>query len=125
MNNEEFFEKISTASENRHQPRTVHTYLSRLKALSKYYQDKNLAELNSNEINEFLLYLKKTRKYKPASLRTTRDAFHFAYNIFLKRELNIDKYSMKWSDRKEVTIPSQNELFTIFESIQNPVYKVI
>ena len=61
MNNEDFFEKVSTLSKRRHQPRTVQTYVSRLNALSKHYPDKNLSTLSADEINEFLRFLKKTK----------------------------------------------------------------
>lgn len=103
------------------------SYLRRLKAFSQYMHDQNktLEELTFNDIQQYILYLKKEKRLSPGSINNYISAIKFFYTHVLDKEWNPKKVPrMKRKDYFPV-IPTRNEILAILDSTSNLKHKAI
>jgi len=118
MNISELRELISTTlSERKYSNKTVQAYLHWINDIHKYYSNIEPSELDEVKLNEYLEHLKNKRKLALATIRQANNAIKFTYNNLLQKDYTFRKYTSKWSDRPQLEVPSQSEVFRILENI--------
>ncbi len=99
-------------------PKTVESYLGRLKLFLKYYNNRPIEEMGEIEIREYLLYLLDSG-HRPGSVNVSNSALRFIFGAVMGRNLNYQLIHRRREYRAFPALMSKNELSHFFSSMDN------
>jgi len=119
MTNEEAFSRAYDEVRLRGlSPKTVESYLGRLKLFLKYFNDRPIEEMNEIEIREYLLYLLDSG-HSAGSVNVCNSALRFIFGAVLGRNLNYQLIHRRREHREFPALMSKKELAHFFSSMDN------
>ncbi len=99
-------------------PKTVESYLGRLKLFLKYFNDRPIEEMGEIEIREYLLYLLDSG-HSAGSVNVCNSALRFIFGAVMGRNLNYQLIHRRREYREFPALMSQKELAHFFSSMDN------
>lgn len=99
-------------------PNTEIEYLTGIRVLARYYDNRPLEELHEPELRAFLLHLIESGR-KAGTVNRYNSSFRFVYGAVLERNLNYQMIPRRRIHRELPQIMSRNEIVRFLESIDN------
>lgn len=99
-------------------PNTEIEYLTGIRVLARYYDNRPLEELHEPELRAFLLHLIESDR-KAGTVNRYNSSFRFVYGAVLERNLNYQMIPRRRIHRELPQIMSRNEIVRFLESIDN------
>jgi site-specific recombinase XerD len=99
-------------------PKTVESYLGRLKLFLKYFNDQPIEEMNEIQIREYLLYLLDSG-HSAGSVNVCNSALRFIFGAVLGQNLNYQLIHRRREHREFPALMSKKELVHFFSSMDN------
>lgn len=119
MTNEEIIKKTKEEIRLRGlSPDTEIEYLTGIRVLARYYDNRPLEELYEPELRAFLLHLIESGR-KAGTVNRYNSSFRFVYGAVLERNLNYQMIPRRRIHRELPQIMSRNEIVRFLESIDN------
>lgn len=127
MTNEQVIKKMKEDMRMRNFAKyTYDSYLGKTKDIMKYFGEKKLEELTTEELREFLLkYLKEERKLADRSINYYNSIIRFIYEVTLDKVLNKKQLPMRKQKKTVYKVLTKEELSTFFNCIDNLKFKTI
>ena len=127
MTNEQVIKKMKEDMRMRNFAKyTYDSYLGKTKDIMKYFGEKKLEELTTEELREFLLkYLKEERKLADRSINYYNSVIRFIYEVTLDKVLNKKQLPMRKQKKTVYKVLTKEELSTFFNCIDNLKFKTI
>lgn len=105
---------------------TYDSYLGKTKDIMRYFGEKNLEDVTTEELRIFLLkYLKDERKLEDRSINYYNSVIRFIYEVTLDKVLNKRQLPMRKRKRTVYEVLTKEELSTFFNCIDDFKYKTI
>jgi len=105
--------------------KTIKSYLSCLRAFVNYFKPVHPRNILNDEIKKYLLYLIEDKKQKTSSINQMINALRFLYIELYKIPLIINSIPRPKKQKKLPDILSQEEVISIFNSIDNLKHKTL
>lgn len=119
MTNEEVFIRAYDEVQLRGlSPKTVESYLGRLKLFLKYHNDRPLEEMGEIGIREYLLHLLDSGQ-RPGSVNVSNSALRFIFGAVIGRNLNYQLIHRRREYRGFPALMSKSELTRFFSCMDN------
>ena len=119
MTNEEIIQKTKEEIRLRGlSPDTEIEYLTGIRVLARYYNDRPLEELHEPELRAFLLHLIETGR-KSGTVNRYNSSFRFVFGAVLERNLNYQMIPRRRIHRELPNIMSRNDIVSFFSVIDN------
>ena len=127
MTNEQLIKKMKEDMNMRNFSKyTYDSYLGKTRDIMKYYGKKQLEEVTTEELREFLLkYLKDERKLSERSVNYYNSVIRFIYEVTMDKIINKKQLPMYRKRRKMKDVLTKEELSTFFNACENYMYKTI
>ena len=127
MTNEQVIKKMKEDMRMRNFAKyTYDSYLGKTKDIMKYFGEKKLEEVTTEELREFLLkYLKEERKLADRSINYYNSIIRFIYEVTLDKVLNKKQLPMRKQKKTVYKVLTKEELSTFFNCIDNLKFKTI
>ena len=127
MTNEQLIKKMKEDMKMRNfSKNTYDSYLGKTRDMMRYYGEKRLEEVTTEELREFLLkYLKDERKLSDSSINNYNSVIRFIYDVVLDYPINQKQLPMYKKKRMLPKILSEEELNVFFNACDNYMYKTI
>ena len=127
MTNEQVIKKMKEDMRMRNFAKyTYDSYLGKTKDIMKYFGEKKLEEVTTEELREFLLkYLKEERKLADRSINYYNSVIRFIYEVTLDKVLNKKQLPMRKQKKTVYKVLTKEELSTFFNCVDNFKFKTI
>ena len=127
MTNEQLIKKMKEDMRMRNFAKyTYDSYLGKTKNIMKYFGEKKLEEVTTEELREFLLkYLKEERKLADRSINYYNSVIRFIYEVTLDKVLNKKQLPMRKQKKEVYKVLTKEELSTFFNCVDNFKFKTI
>ena len=127
MTNEQLIKKMEEDMRMRNFSKyTYDSYLGKTKDIMKYFREKKLEEVTTEELREFLLkYLKEERKLADRSINYYNSVIRFIYEVTLDKVLNKKQLPMRKRKKTVYKVLTKKKLSTFFNCVGNFKYKTI
>lgn len=127
MTNEQLIKKMKEDMNMRNFSKyTYDNYLRKAKDIMKYFGEKQLEEVTTKELREFLLkYLKEERKLSDRSINYYNSVIRFIYEVTLDKLINKKQLPMRKKKKTVYKVLTKEELSTFFNGCDNFKYKTI
>ena len=127
MTNEQVIKKMKEDMRMRNFTKyTYDSYLGKTKDIMKYFGEKRLEEVTTEELREFLLkYLKEERKLADRSINYYNSIIRFIYEVTLDKVLNKKQLPMRKQKKEVYKVLTKEELSTFFNCVDNFKFKTI
>ena len=127
MTNEQVIKKMKEDMRMRNFAKyTYDSYLGKTKDIMKYFGEKQLEEVTTEELREFLLkYLKEERKLADRSINYYNSIIRFIYEVTLDKVLNKKQLPMRKQKKEVYKVLTKEELSTFFNCVDNFKFKTI
>lgn len=127
MTNEQVIKKMKEDMRMRNFAKyTYDSYLGKTKDIMKYFREKKLEEVTTEELREFLLkYLKEERKLADRSINYYNSIIRFIYEVTLDKVLNKKQLPMRKQKKEVYKVLTKEELSTFFNCVDNFKFKTI
>lgn len=127
MTNEQVIKKMKEDMRMRNFAKyTYDSYLGKTKDIMKYFGEKRLEEVTTEELREFLLkYLKEERKLADMSINYYNSIIRFIYEVTLDKVLNKKQLPMRKQKKEVYKVLTKEELSTFFNCVDNFKFKTI
>ena len=105
---------------------TYDSYLGKTKDIMKYFGEKKLEDVTTEELRIFLLkYLKEERKLGDRSINYYNSVIRFIYEVTLDKVLNKKQLPMRKKKKTVYKVLTKEELSTFFNVVDNYKFKII
>ena len=105
---------------------TYDSYLGKTKDIMKYFKDKQLEDVTTDELRDFLLkYLKNERKLSDRSINYYNSVIRFIYEVTLDKILNKKQLPMRKNKKTVYKVLTKEELSAFFNCVDNYKFKTI
>ena len=105
---------------------TYDSYLGKTKDIMKYFGEKKLEDVTTEELRIFLLkYLKEERKLGDRSINYYNSVLRFIYEVTLDKVLNKKQLPMRKRKRTVYKVLTKEELSTFFNCVDDFKFKTI
>lgn len=105
---------------------TYDSYLGKTKDIMKYFGEKKLEDVKTEELRIFLLkYLKEERKLGDRSINYYNSVIRFIYEVTLDKVLNKKQLPMRKNKKTVYKVLTKEELSTFFNCVDNFKFKTI
>ena len=105
---------------------TYDSYLGKTKDIMKYFGEKKLEDVTTDELRRFLLkYLKDERKLGDRSINYYNSVIRFIYEVTLDKVLNKKQLPMRKNKKTVYKVLTKEELSTFFNCVDNYKFKTI
>ena len=105
---------------------TYDSYLGKTRDIMRYYGEKQLEEVTTEELREFLLkYLKDERKLSDRSINYYNSVIRFIYEVTLDKLINKKQLPMRKKKKTVYRVLTKEELSTFFNVCDNFKFKTI
>ena len=127
MTNEQLIKKMKEDMNIRNFSKcTYDSYLGKTKDIMKYFGEKKLEEVTTEELRGFLLkYLKEERKLADRSINYYNSVIRFIYEVTLDKVLNKKQLPMRKQKKTVYKVLTKEELSTFFNVCDNFKFKTI
>ena len=127
MTNEQLIKKMKEDLNIRNFSKcTYDSYLGKTKDIMKYFGEKKLEEVTTEELRGFLLkYLKEERKLADRSINYYNSVIRFIYEVTLDKVLNKKQLPMRKQKKTVYKVLTKEELSTFFYVCDNFKFKTI
>ena len=127
MTNEQVIKKMKEDMRMRNFAKyTYDSYLGKTKDIMKYFREKKLEEVTTEELREFLLkYLKEERKLADRSINYYNSVIRFIYEVTLDKVLNKKQLPMRKQKKTVYKVLTKEDLSTFFNACDNFKFKTI
>ena len=127
MTNEQLIKKMKEDMNMRNFSKyTYDSYLGKTRDIMKYFREKQLEEVTTEELREFLLkYLKDERKLSDRSINYYNSVIRFIYEVTLDKLLNKKQLPMRKKKKTVYKVLTKEELSTFFNVCDNFKYRTI
>ena len=127
MTNEQLIKKMKEDMRIRNFAKyTYDSYLGKTKDIMKYFGEKKLEEVTTEELRGFLLkYLKEERKLADRSINYYNSVIRFIYEVTLDKVLNKKQLPMRKQKKTVYKVLTKEELSTFFNACDNFKFKTI
>lgn len=127
MTNEQLIKKMKEDMNMRNFSKyTYDSYLGKTRDIMKYVREKQLEEVTTEELREFLLkYLKDERKLSDRSINYHNSVIRFIYEVTLDKLLNKKQLPMRKKKKTVYKVLTKEELSTFFNVCDNLKYRTI
>ena len=127
MTNEQLIKKMKEDMNMRNFSKyTYDSYLGKTRDIIRYYGEKQLEEVTTEELREFLLkYLKDERKLSDRSINYYNSVIRFIYEVTLDKLINKKQLPMRKKKKTVYKVLTKEELSTFFNGCDNFKYKTI
>ena len=127
MTNEQLIKKMKEDMDMRNFSKyTYDSYLGKTKDIMRYYGEKQLEEVTTEELREFLLkYLKDERKLSDRSINYYNSVIRFIYEVTLDKVLNKKQIPMMKKKKTVYKVLTKEELSTFFNVCDNFKFQTI
>ena len=127
MTNEQLIKKMKEDMDMRNFSKyTYDSYLGKTKDIMRYYGEKQLEEVTTEELREFLLkYLKDERKLSDRSINYYNSVIRFIYEVTLDKVLNKKQIPMMKKKKAVYKVLTKEELSTFFNVCDNFKFQTI
>jgi integrase/recombinase XerD len=102
---------------------TISSYRNSFSLFLDHFNTKNIIVLTKQDIEDYLLYLAKTKRYSEAAIHTSINAIKFYYEQVLQRDKEIYQVQRPKKPIKNPTVFSENEVKRIFDAVDNIKHK--
>ena len=125
MTNEQLIKKMKEDMRMRNFSKyTYDSYLGKTKDIMKYFGEKQLEEVTTEELREFLLkYLKEERKLADRSINYYNSVIRFIYEVTLDKLINKKQLPMRKQKKTVYKVLTKEELSAFFNVCDNFKYK--
>ena len=105
---------------------TYDSYLGKTKDIMKYFGEKKLEDVTTEELRRFLLkYLKDERKLGDRSINYYNSVIRFIYEVTLDKVLNKKQLPMRKKKKAVYKVLTKEELGTFFNCVDDFKFKTI
>ena len=105
---------------------TYESYLGKTKDIMRYFGEKNLEDVTTEELRIFLLkYLKEERKLGDRSINYYNSVIRFIYEVTLDKVLNKKQLPMRKKKKTVYKVLTKEELSTFFNCVDDFKFKTI
>ena len=127
MTNEQLIKKMKEDMNMRNFSKyTYDSYLGKTRDIIRYYGEKQLEEVTTEELREFLLkYLKDERKLSDRSINYYNSVIRFIYEVTLDKLINKKQLPMRKQKKTLYKVLTKEELSTFFNMCDNSKFKTI
>ena len=127
MTNEQLIKKMKEDMRIRNFAKyTYDSYLGKTKDIMKYFGEKKLEEVTTEELRGFLLkYLKEERKLADRSINYYNSVIRFIYEVTLDKVLNKKQLPMRKQKKTVYKVLTKEDLSTFFNACDNFKFKTI
>ena len=127
MTNEQLIKKMKEDMNMRNFSKyTYDSYLGKTRDIMRYYGEKQLEEVTTEELREFLLkYLKDERKLSDRSINYYNSVIRFIYEVTLDKVLNKKQIPMMKKKKTVYKVLTKEELSTFFNVCDNFKFQTI
>ena len=127
MTNEQLIKKMKEDMNMRNFSKyTYDSYLGKTRDIMRYYGEKQLEEVTTEELREFLLkYLKEERKLSDRSINYYNSVIRFIYEVTLDKLINKKQLPMRKKKKTLYKVLTKEELSTFFNMCDNFKFKTI
>ena len=127
MTNEQLIKKMKEDMRMRNFAKcTYDSYLGKTKDIMKYFGEKKLEEVTTEELRGFLLkYLKEERKLADRSINYYNSVIRFIYEVTLDKVLNKKQLPMRKQKKTVYKVLTKEELSAFFNVCDNFKFKTI
>ena len=127
MTNEQLIKKMKEDMDMRNFSKyTYDSYLGKTKDIMRYYGEKQLEEVTTEELREFLLkYLKDERKLSDRTINYYNSVIRFIYEVTLDKVLNKKQLPMMKKKKAVYKVLTKEELSTFFNVCDNFKFQTI
>ena len=127
MTNEQLIKKMKEDMNMRNFSKyTYDSYLGKTRDIMRYYGEKQLEEVTTEELREFLLkYLKEERKLSDRSINYYNSVIRFIYEVVLDKLLNKKQLPMRKQKKTVYKVLTKEELSAFFNVCDNFKFKTI
>ena len=127
MTNEQLIKKMKDDMHMRNFSKyTYDSYLGKAKNIMKYFGEKQLEEVTTEELRKFLLqYLKDERKLADKSINYYNSIIRFIYEVTLDKVLNKRQLPMRKQKKTVYKVLTKEELSTFFDVCDDFKFKTI
>ena len=127
MTNEQLIKKMKEDMRMRNFSKyTYDSYLGKTKDIMKYFGEKQLEEVTTEELREFLLkYLKEERKLADRSINYYNSVIRFIYEVTLDKLINKKQLPMRKQKKTVYKVLTKEELSAFFNVCDNFKFKTI
>ena len=127
MTNEQLIKKMKEDMNIRNFSKcTYDSYLGKTRDIMRYYGEKQLEEVTTEELREFLLkYLKDERKLSDRSINYYNSVIRFIYEVTLDKLINKKQLPMRKKKKTVCKVLTKEELSTFFDVCDNFKFKTI
>ena len=127
MTNEQVIKKMKEDMRMRNFAKyTYDSYLGKTKDIMKYFREKKLEEVTTEELRGFLLkYLKEERKLADRSINYYNSVIRFIYEVTLDKLINKKQLPMRKKKKTVYKVLTKEELSTFFDVCDNFKFKTI
>ena len=127
MTNEQLIKKMKEDMNMRNFSKyTYDSYLGKTRDIMRYYGEKQLEEVTTEELREFLLkYLKEKKKLSDRSINYYNSVIRFIYEVALDKLLNKKQLPMRKQKKTVYKVLTKEELSAFFNVCDNFKFKTI
>ena len=127
MTNEQLIKKMKEDMNMRNFSKyTYDSYLGKTRDIMRYYGEKQLEEITTEELREFLLkHLKEKRKLSDRSINYYNSVIRFIYEVALDKLLNKKQLPMRKQKKTVYKVLTKEELSAFFNACDNFKFKTI
>ena len=127
MTNQQLLKKLSQDMKMRNFSHyTYDSYLGKTKDIMRYFGEKNLEDVTTEELRIFLLkYLKEERKLGDRSINYYNSVIRFIYEVTLDKVLNKKQLPMRKKKKTVYKVLTKEELSTFFNCVDDFKFKTI
>ena len=127
MTNEQLIKKMKEDMNMRNFSKyTYDSYLGKTRDIMRYYGEKQLEEVTTEELREFLLkYLKDERKLSDRSINYYNSVIRFIYEVTLDKLINKKQLPMRKKKKTVYKVLTKEELSTFFNVCDNFKFRTI
>ena len=127
MDNTQLLEKMKSDMKMRNFSHyTYDAYLGKTKDIMRYFKDKKLEDVTTDELRFFLLdYLKNERKLSDRSINYYNSVIRFIYEVTLDKVLNKKQVPMRKKKKTVYRVLTKEELSAFFNCVDNYKFRTI
>ena len=127
MTNQQLLKKLSQDMKMRNFSHyTYDSYLGKTKDIMRYFGEKNLEDVTTEELRIFLLkYLREERKLGDRSINYYNSVIRFIYEVTLDKVLNKKQLPMRKKKKTVYKVLTKEELSTFFNCVDDFKFKTI
>lgn len=103
---------------------TIKSYLTHIRMFLEHTQ-KEIDDLDENDIRTFLTYLDKARNVAPGTANGYNSALRFFYEVTLERDVSYKRLPRKKDPIKVPKAFTEDEIIAFFKAVDNSKYRAI